>query len=352
MTPSPKRIAKRQKAVEAYAKNGTYKGAAKESGFGRKFIKLWVERCKAGQGLSDRPRRGRPGVGLDKPEAIQLIKDCVSKDKAGPSVIERRLRERLRIEASYETVRRFTKANIARPVTPKRKPLLTVGHKTARLAFAKAWRRKSWDRVCVSDSKYFWLNEKGRSQKTWVLYGLKPPTVAAGDRVHKVHAYAAVSRWGRTSLFFTVGTTGLKAASKGVNAQVYLDLLQNQMIPAIRELMDKCPTTATNGSSRWVFQQDNARAHTARLVQDWLLQQDFDLMKWPAKSPDLSWIENLWAYVAQKLRNRPGLSPSNFQQALREEWDAIPEHVCMNMFKSIPRRLQECIDNEGGSTSY
>ena len=42
-----------------------------------------------------------------------------------------------------------------------------------------------------------------------------------------------------------------------------------------------------------ILQQDNARPHTARIVQQYLQQQQVDVLPWPANSPDLSPIEHV-----------------------------------------------------------
>ncbi|GFX11450.1 transposable element Tcb2 transposase [Trichonephila clavipes] len=44
--------------------------------------------------------------------------------------------------------------------------------------------------------------------------------------------------------------------------------------------------------SRGIFQQDNARPHTARVAQDFL--RHFQTLPWPAHSPDLSPVEHVW----------------------------------------------------------
>ena len=42
-----------------------------------------------------------------------------------------------------------------------------------------------------------------------------------------------------------------------------------------------------------LFQQDNARCHTAHVCTTYLQQQHVNVLPWPAKSPDLSAIEHL-----------------------------------------------------------
>ncbi|GFY32982.1 HTH_Tnp_Tc3_2 domain-containing protein [Trichonephila clavipes] len=46
-----------------------------------------------------------------------------------------------------------------------------------------------------------------------------------------------------------------------------------------------------------IYQQDNARPHTARLSQQCL--QGYDVLPWPARSPDLSPIEHVCVVPAR-----------------------------------------------------
>ena len=51
-----------------------------------------------------------------------------------------------------------------------------------------------------------------------------------------------------------------------------------------------------------VLQDDNARPHRARIVQQFLQQNNMDHLDWPAGSPDLSPIEHVWYILAQRVR--------------------------------------------------
>ncbi|GFW59258.1 transposable element Tcb1 transposase [Trichonephila clavipes] len=55
------------------------------------------------------------------------------------------------------------------------------------------------------------------------------------------------------------------------------------------------------GLATAIFQQDNARPHVARIVQRFLVNHQIELLPWPARSLDLSPIENMWSVVAQRL---------------------------------------------------
>jgi hypothetical protein len=114
-----------------------------------------------------------------------------------------------------------------------------------------------------------------------------------------VHAYGGVSKYGRTPLFVAVGSSGVKAKSEGANGEVYLTLLQEYMIPACEALMAK--KHSAEAQHQWIFQQDKANA--CKKVRNWLSPQcGFQVMQWPTKSADLSWIENMCAIVSSRLQ--------------------------------------------------
>ena len=50
--------------------------------------------------------------------------------------------------------------------------------------------------------------------------------------------------------------------------------------------------------------QDNARPHTARVVMDYLDQEEIEVMDRPARSPDLNPIENVWDIIYRRVRGR------------------------------------------------
>ncbi|GFV60418.1 DDE_3 domain-containing protein [Trichonephila clavipes] len=56
-----------------------------------------------------------------------------------------------------------------------------------------------------------------------------------------------------------------------------------------------------NGLTGAIFQQDNARSHTARVAQDFL--RHFQTFSWPARSPYLSPIQHVWDQPKRQIRS-------------------------------------------------
>ncbi|GFY24332.1 transposable element Tcb1 transposase [Trichonephila clavipes] len=75
-----------------------------------------------------------------------------------------------------------------------------------------------------------------------------------------------------------------------------------------------------------------------------------ELLPWPARSPDLSPIENMGSMVAQQLTQitPPAATPDQLWQRVEAAWSAVPQEHIQSLFESIPRRVTAVISNNGG----
>ncbi|GFW15189.1 transposable element Tcb1 transposase [Trichonephila clavipes] len=66
----------------------------------------------------------------------------------------------------------------------------------------------------------------------------------------------------------------------------------------ISEVLEPVVLPYLQGLATAIFQQDNTRPHVTRIVQRFFVNHQIELLPWPARSPDLSPIENMWSMVA------------------------------------------------------
>ncbi|UYV76484.1 Transposase [Cordylochernes scorpioides] len=100
-----------------------------------------------------------------------------------------------------------------------------------------------------------------------------------------------------------------------------------------------------------LYQQDNARPHTARISQQ--AMQDVQMLPWSPYSPDLSPIEHVWDIIGRRLHALPQpRSEDELWQMVEKEWRAIPQDAIRTLIDSLPRRVAACIAVRGGPTCY
>ena len=77
-------------------------------------------------------------------------------------------------------------------------------------------------------------------------------------------------------------------------------------------------------------------------------------MEWPALSPDLNPIENLWDQPSRRVeaRNPAPQNLNDLRAALQEEWNAMPQQTISRLVNSMRRRGQAIIDGQGHMTDY
>ena len=148
--------------------------------------------------------------------------------------------------------------------------------------------------------------------------------------------------WGRISKFHK---TRLIVFDRNVNANTYI---QNALQPAV------VPFMRQHFRSRGQIKQDNAPAHNAMLTTNFLQRNNINVMNWPAKSPDMSPIENLWDELGSRVYQRrpPPANILQLRRAIEAEWNNMPQRTVMTLFESIWRRCCACINANGSYTKY
>ena len=103
-----------------------------------------------------------------------------------------------------------------------------------------------------------------------------------------------------------------------------------------------------------VLQQDNARPHTSSVAKNALADNNVEFLQWPARSPDLSPIEHIWDVIQRKLNidYPPSVNLDQLAQRVQTAWNEIEQSSIQHLIKSVPKRLEECMQRSGGHTHY
>ena len=83
-------------------------------------------------------------------------------------------------------------------------------------------------------------------------------------------------------------------------------------------------------------------------------QNEVTSMEWPAQSPDLNMIENIWLYMKRELQ-KSAVDITTKNDLLREiqsVWRKIELDYIRNLNQSIPDRLNNVIEMKGHLTKY
>ncbi|GFV84531.1 transposable element Tcb2 transposase [Trichonephila clavipes] len=184
-----------------------------------------------------------------------------------------------------------------------------------RLCWARehvSWTQQQWASVLFTDESRFTMESDSGRLLIWreqrTRYHQSNTVERHSYRGGGILVWAGISLGGHTDLHvFHGGTvTGLRYRDETLD-------------PYVR------PYAAAIGND-FILMDDNARPHRARIVEEYLEDHGLERMEWPARSPDLNPIENLWNYLGREVAalNPPPRSLHELKQGLLCVWSSLP----------------------------
>ena len=210
-------------------------------------------------------------------------------------------------------------------------PVLTQRQVEARLAFCRDNVDQDWSAVMFTDE-----SRVSTSPDSPVMWWVK-----RGQHIYvESHKFPpSIMIW--AGIIGPMKTPLIKCPQR-LNAQAYVEMLEAR---GVHNFMHWCGDTS-------IFQQDGAPCHTAASSLRWFRDQGVRVLpNWPANSPDLSPVEQIWAivkrYIMQRFGMRTPLTLDQLEAAVFEAYTNISWRTIGILTMSAKYRVQACIARDG-----
>jgi transposase len=162
-----------------------------------------------------------------------------------------------------------------------------------------------------------------------------PREVKSRFNVPALMVWGAIGHNFRSPLMIIRRSVDENGKSIGMDAKKYVRLLSRSGV--VKKLRTR------------VFMQDGARCHQARSTKDYLFRQGIQLLEpWPAHSPDINPIEQVWALLDRRI-SELGVANSigELESLAKKAWNSIPQATLNAFAESFADKVRRCVANNG-----
>ena len=222
------------------------------------------------------------------------------------------------------------------------KPPLSERNQARRLEWAQEhvnWTREQWNAILWTDET--WVTGYHRKHYVTRQIGEAYDQTCVNEKVRRPRGWmfwASFHDHIKGPCLFWEKSWGT------INAASY----RERIVPLIDDWM--------RNRQELVLMQDNAPGHTAAATLLDLQRRGIDVIDWPAFSPDLNPIENVWNkmkdYIQRQLRGQRNPALGRLRILVQEAWDQITIEQLDALVNSMGERCQAVIQAQGGHTHY
>lgn len=252
--------------------------------------------------------------------------------------------EKMTEKVCVRTLRKEIKRIGFRSCVAAKKPFLSHKHKADRLAFAKkhqSWNTLDWMHVIWTDEASFEIGKNSRQVKVW-------------RRSYERYSWdclAPIFKSGRTSVMIWGAFTGYEKCSIVImpsdrrTSADFVDVVYEGRLSGFFYMHDDPQSL--------FLMEDGAPVHRSKLPQQWREAHKIKKITWPANSPDLNPIENVWMILKDFVQKetRPN-NKDELIKSIERAWEAISMETLEILLASMPHRMKAVINAGGGSTRW
>lgn len=227
---------------------------------------------------------------------------------------------------------------------PLYKPLMTDRHAAARVDFClryRNWTLKDWAMMIWSDETSIVLGKPPKRSHVWTH---------RGDRLLPCNVNHSTKYQGKPLMVwgcFAGSQRGLLLEVKrSINSEAYQEVLTQGLLPFLEQHKQN-----EGSDQKLIFMHDNAPAHASASTKTWLEAAKVAPIRWPAQSPDLNPIENVWRDLKHRVKARQP-TRKELPAVVQEEWTNMNGQYFQRFLTSMPRRIAQCLKNRGFYTDF
>lgn len=131
----------------------------------------------------------------------------------------------------------------------------------------------------------------------------------------------------------------LERISTKMNSEAYCNMLEKPLLLFLDD----------NEEKKYIFQQDNAPCHRVSNTKKWFLEHNIECMEWPALSPDLNPVENLWSDISRIVyaNGKQYNKTQDLDSAILSDWSSISSEKLKGYVKGMQKRMIDLIKSKG-----
>lgn len=305
-----------------------------------KFIKRFEERGSSG----NKTRSGRPPKMDDR--SCRILNRSIREDRSATLVdITNKFNNQNHVQVCKRTIQRALYKFDYKKRSIRKKLGVRAVNRLRRVHWCRThltWTvQNNWRTVIFSDEMKVVVSGTGLV-KVWRTRGEAYRPECLGYVKPYCGKQLTMMVWGCIT-YYGVGT--LVFVNGNMNSEKYIEVLDNNLWPVI---VKHFPNEGC------LFQDDNAPCHASHATKAWKERNQLSCLPWPAQSPDINIIENIWLLIKNHVkRNISNInSTEDLKSVLIAAWNSVTILYIQNLYRSIPRRLQKVIRSKGHITKY